>query len=289
LAYHCPKCKLLFSTLPECCPDCAGTVCADLRLDRYYLEDGFQKYTGVIPPSVKTPQPVTKTEPVIQTPPAPKAVPVAKSAPVTPTPPAPTPTPVSRPKIKDDDTLASLRDAYYRQHGGSQPTPPDPPKPNSGAASGSSFFDNPGPPPHLSDLPNDPKPSNPEPPHNDPPPVSPGNSFFDDPDPAPYVPDLPEEPQPSEPVPPIEPEPMPRQRAPRGTGAYSLMNALANVRWGCVFRVLLVLVVIAAIVALIANLDTIVSGILDLFLSLLPGILIIGGIIYLLRSLFRGR
>ena len=124
-----------------------------------------------------------------------------------------------------------------------------------------------------------------------PPPADGG--FFSNPGPAPHIPQeaaafepLPTiEPIPSvEPLPTIEPEPMPR----RGTGGYTARSTMANVPWRGLFRLLFALLIIGGIAALIINLPTILAAAADVAVTLLPSILLVGGMIYLLRCLFRG-
>jgi hypothetical protein len=52
--------------------------------------------------------------------------------------------------------------------------------------------------------------------------------------------------------------------------------------------VLFALLIIGGIAALIINLPTILAAAADVAITLLPSILLVGGMIYLLRCLFRG-
>jgi hypothetical protein len=112
-----------------------------------------------------------------------------------------------------------------------------------------------------------------------PPPADGG--FFSNPGPAPHIP---QEAAAFEPLPTIEPEPMPR----RGTGGYTARSTMANVPWRGLFRVFFFLLIIGGIAALIINLPTILAAAADVAVTLLPSILLVGGMIYLLRCLFRG-
>ena len=60
MSYLCPECKLLFSALPNTCPQCGGAVRSDTRLDRYYLADGFTRHTGNAQPTAAAAAPQPK-------------------------------------------------------------------------------------------------------------------------------------------------------------------------------------------------------------------------------------
>ena len=74
----------------------------------------------------------------------------------------------------------------------------------------------------------------------------------------------------------------------RGTGGYTARSTMANVPWRGLFRVFFFLLIIGGIAALIINLPTILTAAADVAVTLLPSILLVGGMIYLLRCLFRG-
>ena len=275
MSYHCPKCKLLFSALPGACPQCGGAVCSDTRLDRYYLADGFTRYTGKAQPTAAATAPQPKAAaPAAEKPAASKVLP-KKTADAAPLP-------------SEEDILSSLRESYYSQHGKpkadtAKRAPVETvaekkaaPKKKAVSETKASAAEN--------AVSTEKKAATP-------PPVDGG--FFSNPGPAPQIPEdsTPFEPLPTvepipqpEPLPTIEPEPMPR----RGAGGYAARSAMANVPWRGLFRVLFALLIIGGIAALIINLPTILAAAADVAITLLPSILLVGGMIYLLRCLFRG-
>ena len=305
MSYLCPECKLLFSALPDTCPQCGRAVRSDTRLDRYYLADGFTRYAGKAQPTAAATAPQPKAAaPAAEKPAASKVLP-KKTADAAPLP-------------SEEDILSSLRESYYSQHGKPKADtakrapvetvaaamPGDTVKaPSSAAAPKAAAAEKK---PITAEKKAAPKKKavsetkasaaenavvTEKKAAAAPPPADGG--FFSNPGPAPHIPEeaaafepLPtiEPIPPVEPLPTIEPEPMPR----RGAGGYAARSAMANVPWRGLFRVLFALLIIGGIAALIINLPTILAAAADVAVTLLPSILLVGGMIYLLRCLFRG-
>lgn len=316
MSYLCPECKLLFSALPDTCPQCGGAVRSDTRLDRYYLADGFTRHAGKAQPTAAADAPQPKAAVSATAKPA-----AAKSPKVRPEKSADEASKAAKEEPKtqpsEEDILSSLRKSYYSQHGkpkadtvkhavaeevaapaaaaaakapSAAPATEEKtvaaekkaaPKKKAVSETNASAAETAVPTEKVTKK----KAAATPPPADD--------GFFSNPGPAPHIPQeaaafepLPTiEPIPSvEPLPTIEPEPMPR----RGTGGYIARSTMANVPWRGLFRVFFFLLIIGGIAALIINLPTILAAAADVAVTLLPSILLVGGMIYLLRCLFRG-
>lgn len=327
MSYLCPECKLLFSALPNTCPQCGGAVRSDTRLDRYYLADGFTRHTGNAQPTAAADAPQPKAAPSAAEKPA-----AAKAPKVRPEKPADEASKAAKEEPKtqpsEEDILSSLRKSYYSQHGKPKadtvkhesaetvaaPASSGTAKAPSSTAPAAADASSTAPAAEKKTVAAEKKAAPKKKAVSEtnasaaetavptekvtkkkvaaaPPPADGG--FFSNPGPAPHIPQeaaafepLPTiEPIPSvEPLPTIEPEPMPR----RGTGGYTARSTMANVPWRGLFRVFFFLLIIGGIAALIINLPTILAAAADVAVTLLPSILLVGGMIYLLRCLFRG-
>lgn len=99
-----------------------------------------------------------------------------------------------------------------------------------------------------------------------------------------------------EPLPPVEPMPEPEPITPqtdapqryRGSGWHSFLNFMYMVPWRTVFRVLLILAAIWGVVTIWNMRFVILDAILEFIFALLPTVLLIGAIVWLIRSLFKG-
>lgn len=80
----------------------------------------------------------------------------------------------------------------------------------------------------------------------------------------------------------------PYRRRRNGAGWFAFRNAMAGIRWGTVFRVLLIGGVIALCVAAWVQRQQILDAVLDFVMSLMPCVLIVGAIIWLLRKMIKG-
>ena len=313
MSYLCPECKLLFSALPNTCPQCGGAVRSDTRLDRYYLADGFARHTGNAQPTAAADAPQPKAAPSAAEKPA-----AAKAPKVRPEKPADEASKAAKEEPKtqpsEEDILSSLRKSYYSQHGKPKADTVKRAVAEEVAAPAAADASSTAPAAEKKTVVAEKKAAPKKKAVSEtnasaaetavptekvtkkkvaaaPPPADGG--FFSNPGPAPHIPQeaaafepLPTiEPIPSvEPLPTIEPEPMPR----RGTGGYTARSTMANVPWRGLFRVFFFLLIIGGIAALIINLPTILTAAADVAVTLLPSILLVGGMIYLLRCLFRG-
>lgn len=313
MSYLCPECKLLFSALPNTCPQCGGAVRSDTRLDRYYLADGFTRHTGNAQPTAAAAAPQPKVAASAAEKPA-----AAKAPKVRPEKPADEASKAAKEEPKtqpsEEDILSSLRKSYYSQHGKPKADTVKRAVAEEVAAPAAADASSTAPAAEKKTVVAEKKAAPKKKAVSEtnasaaetavptekvtkkkvaaaPPPADGG--FFSNPGPAPHIPQeaaafepLPTiEPIPSvEPLPTIEPEPMPR----RGTGGYTARSTMANVPWRGLFRVFFFLLIIGGIAALIINLPTILAAAADVAVTLLPSILLVGGMIYLLRCLFRG-
>ena len=78
------------------------------------------------------------------------------------------------------------------------------------------------------------------------------------------------------------------RRRGNGTGWFAFRNAMAGIRWGTVFRVLLIGGVIALCIAAWVQRQQILDAAMDFVMSLVPCALIIAAIIWLLRKMVKG-
>lgn len=167
---------------------------------------------------------------------------------------------VPDPVIQDEDLLEALRTSYNRQHrtapetGG--PVPPAPRQPSASSAEQA----------RTSDVAREA--AGQEAPSAYTRPAAHSNR-------DPFA--VTEEPQ-------VERHTEPHHRRGNGTGWFAFRNAMAGIRWGTVFRILL----IGGVIALCITAWTQRQQILDFFMSLVPGALIIGAIIWLLRKMVKG-
>ncbi len=89
-------------------------------------------------------------------------------------------------------------------------------------------------------------------------------------------------------VPPIPPTHVPRRsNFSLGNLWYRFLNVIYRIPWGVICRIVLIVLLIGGLVTLWNARFSILDSILSFLVSLLPSVLIIGGIIYLIRKLLQ--
>lgn len=96
---------------------------------------------------------------------------------------------------------------------------------------------------------------------------------------------------PVEPIPYIPPEPLPthpRHVRPDFSGfIYGLMSLIRSIPWRLVFTLLILVGVVGVVITIWSMRYVIVNSILSFFVELIPVFLIIGGIVYMIKAIFR--